>query len=45
MNFANRSVGEIVAENYHAAGVFRQYGIDFCCGGGQLLSAVCEKKK
>lgn len=44
MNFANRPVGEIVAENYHAAGIFRQYGIDFCCGGGQLLSAICEKK-
>ena len=44
MNFENRPVGEIVAENYHAAGVFRQYGIDFCCGGGQLLSAICAKK-
>ena len=44
MNFENRPVGDIVAENYHAAGVFRQYGIDFCCGGGQLLSAICEKK-
>jgi regulator of cell morphogenesis and NO signaling len=44
MKFADRPVGDIVAENYHAAGVFRQYGIDFCCGGGQLLSATCEKK-
>ncbi|MDX1591107.1 MAG: iron-sulfur cluster repair di-iron protein [Balneolaceae bacterium] len=44
MNFKNRSVGDIVAENYEAAGVFRQYGIDFCCGGGQLLSVICEKK-
>lgn len=44
MKFENRPVGEIVAENYHAAGVFRQYGIDFCCGGGQLLSTICEKK-
>jgi regulator of cell morphogenesis and NO signaling len=45
MNYLNRPVGEIVAENYHAAGVFRQYGIDFCCGGGQLLSDVCKRRK
>lgn len=40
----NKRVGDIVAENYHAAGVFREFGIDFCCGGGQPLADVCEKK-
>ena len=44
-NLSNRTVGDIVSENYHAAGVFRQFGIDFCCGGGKLLSDVCEKKE
>lgn len=42
--FDNRTVGEIVSMNYHAAGVFREYGIDFCCGGGQSLADACAKK-
>ena len=33
-----QSVGEIVAELPEAAKVFRNYGIDFCCGGGRPLS-------
>jgi regulator of cell morphogenesis and NO signaling len=40
----NQRVGDIVTENYHAAGVFREYGIDFCCGGGKPLNQVCEKQ-
>lgn len=43
-SFQNKRVGDIVAESYHAAGVFREFGIDFCCGGGQPLADVCEKK-
>ncbi len=38
------TIGEIVAENYNAAGVFRKYGMDFCCGGGITLSKACEKR-
>lgn len=38
-----QTVGDIVTENYHAAGVFKEYGIDFCCGGGQTLQKVCKK--
>ncbi|MCC5942794.1 MAG: iron-sulfur cluster repair di-iron protein [Balneolaceae bacterium] len=37
------TVGEIVAMNYNAAGVFRQYGLNFCCGGGISLKEACEK--
>ncbi|HMB41281.1 MAG TPA: iron-sulfur cluster repair di-iron protein [Balneolaceae bacterium] len=37
-------VGDIVAKNYHAADVFREYGIDFCCGGHKTLEAVTSKK-
>ncbi|MEX0648836.1 MAG: iron-sulfur cluster repair di-iron protein [Balneolaceae bacterium] len=40
----NRPVGEIVSENYHAAGVFREFGIDFCCGGHKTLLEVTEKR-
>jgi regulator of cell morphogenesis and NO signaling len=38
------TIGEVVAENYHTAGVFKQYGLDFCCGGGRTISSACEKK-
>jgi len=38
------TVGELVAENYHAAGVLREYGMDFCCGGGITLQSACEEK-
>jgi regulator of cell morphogenesis and NO signaling len=39
----NTPVGEIVAENYHAADIFREYGIDFCCGGHKTLESVTSK--
>lgn len=38
------TVGELVARNYHAAGIFRKYGVDFCCGGGVTVRKACEKK-
>lgn len=40
----NMNIGDIVADNYHAAGVFKEFGIDFCCGGGKPLGEVCERK-
>ncbi len=40
----NRTVGEIVAEDYRTATVFDKYGIDYCCGGKVDLSAVCLEK-
>lgn len=42
MTFRTRSVGDIVAEDYRRAGIFRNFGIDFCCGGNRTLSDVCE---
>ncbi len=44
MELSQRSVGEIVAEDYRRAGVLKRYGIDFCCGGGRTLQAACEKR-
>ncbi|TVR16444.1 MAG: hypothetical protein EA391_08110 [Balneolaceae bacterium] len=38
-------VGEIVAQNYNAAGIFRQFGPDFCSGDGISHKNACEKKK
>jgi len=44
MKLQEITVGKIVRDNYHAASVFRNYGIDFCCGGGITLADACEKK-
>jgi regulator of cell morphogenesis and NO signaling len=37
-------VGTIAAEHPLATRVFARHGIDFCCGGGRPLEAVCEEK-
>ncbi|QSX40538.1 iron-sulfur cluster repair di-iron protein [Shewanella cyperi] len=39
----DRSVGELVAEDFRRAHVFSQFGIDFCCGGGRSLAKACER--
>lgn len=31
------TVGQIVAEDYRAAKVFREFGLDFCCGGNKTI--------
>ncbi|MCS4433448.1 iron-sulfur cluster repair di-iron protein [Aquiflexum gelatinilyticum] len=41
-NLSKRKVGGIVAENFRAAKVFSEYGIDFCCKGGITLEKACE---
>lgn len=38
------TVGEIVTDDYRTAGVFKKYGLDFCCGGKKKLSDACERK-
>lgn len=38
----NDWVSDIVTKDYRAADVFRQYDINFCCGGRQPLDKVCE---
>lgn len=39
---ANTTIGDIVASDFRAAGVFERYGIDFCCGGRQSLGEACR---
>lgn len=40
----NRSIGEIVTENFKTARVFGKYKIDFCCGGKKTLEEVISEK-
>jgi len=41
-DLAQRTVGEVVAEDYRRAAVFERYGIDFCCGGNRSVGDACE---
>ena len=43
-SFRNRPVGEVVAEDYRRGSVFKQFGIDFCCGGGRTIEDACARK-
>jgi regulator of cell morphogenesis and NO signaling len=38
------SIGEIVAKDFRAASVFKEAGIDFCCGGKMSLKEACAEK-
>ena len=40
-----KTIGEMVADDYRAAAVFTSYGIDFCCKGNRTIDEVCESKK
>ncbi|MEA1785026.1 iron-sulfur cluster repair di-iron protein [Arenibacter sp. GZD96] len=37
-------IGELVAQNYKAASVFKKYGIDFCCNGNRTINEACAKE-
>jgi regulator of cell morphogenesis and NO signaling len=37
-----RTVGDIVAEDWRAAAVFEEFGIDFCCGGRRSVADACQ---
>jgi regulator of cell morphogenesis and NO signaling len=43
-SFSEITVGEIVAQDFRTAGIFRKAGIDFCCGGKKSLAQACEEK-
>lgn len=40
-NYKNTNIGEIVTRDFRAAEIFKNAGIDFCCGGSQSLEQAC----
>ncbi|MDD2466259.1 MAG: iron-sulfur cluster repair di-iron protein [Desulfobulbus sp.] len=42
--FSQKTIGEIVADDYRTAKVFEDHGVDFCCGGKVALSEICRDK-
>ena len=45
INIKNRSVGELVSEDYRRADILKSFGIDFCCGGKKTLQQACTEKE
>lgn len=41
----NKTLSQIVTENYQAARVFEKYGLDFCCKGKRPLKEACVEKQ
>lgn len=41
----NQIIGELVAQDYRSASVFKKYGIDFCCQGNRTISDACNAKE
>lgn len=37
-----RTLSDLVTENFNSASVFEKYGLDFCCKGGMSLKKACE---
>ena len=44
MEIDNKTVAEIVTSNIRTADIFKQNGIDFCCGGNVSVQEICAKK-
>jgi regulator of cell morphogenesis and NO signaling len=44
LQLQNSTVGEIVADDFRTSTVFKNAGIDFCCGGKQSLYDACTEK-
>lgn len=41
----NNIIGELVANDYRTASVFKKYGVDFCCQGNRTIADACMVKK
>lgn len=41
----NQIIGDLVAQDFRSAEVFKKYGIDFCCQGNRTISDACDTHK
>jgi len=39
-----RTIGQLVKDDYRTAQVFQQNGLDFCCGGNRTIEEACASK-
>jgi regulator of cell morphogenesis and NO signaling len=44
LDISTKTIGEIVAHDYRAASIFKEAGIDFCCGGKMSIEKTCREK-
>lgn len=45
LHISGQTIGEIVAEDFRTAAVFKKHNIDFCCKGHRSVTEVCEKNQ
>jgi len=39
-----KTIGQIVANDYRSAAVFKKFGIDYCCNGNRGINEACKQK-
>lgn len=44
INLSEETLGEIVVNDFRTSVIFKEAGIDFCCGGQQTLQQACIEK-
>lgn len=44
MEYTSALLGAIVTEDFRAASILKEAGIDFCCGGAKSLNTACREK-
>lgn len=44
METKEKTIGQIVADNYKTAAIFESFGIDFCCKGNKSIDEACNDK-
>jgi regulator of cell morphogenesis and NO signaling len=42
--YTEKTIGEIVAADFRTAEIFKNVGIDFCCGGNKNIEDACKEK-
>ncbi|MCB8993993.1 MAG: iron-sulfur cluster repair di-iron protein [Bacteroidales bacterium] len=42
--YIDQNLGDIVTEDFRSAEIFKESGLDFCCGGNKTLSQACKEK-